>query len=394
MASLSIRWKLALAALACLAVTAAAVALQGRASLQAAVEREGEHAALAAAKGFSALEKREVERLSTALDAMVHQPTFAALYLQRDRERLLAAAKPTFAELKLRHQISHWSFVDPEPLRTCFLRLERPELHDDEVSRPALRAAIKSDSAAAGMELDWTGFALRVVRPYRPESKTIGYLEVGEEIDDLLIRLKAEAGDELGLVLEKQRLDEKAFAESRGASRNPWGDHPTLVLVDATSAELPIAGAAEDLKDAPDEGRFLGALSRGERTFVRGLAPIRDASGQRVGGLFVLRDVTGLRNRLVAELWRSGGLTMLLALAQLILLAALVEAFVFRRVGRMRRTIEDVSTRLAGGHYTIGESLQVESPDEIGRFEMFLGEFLAAIGQTLAELEKRMRGMP
>jgi HAMP domain-containing protein len=390
MPSLSIRWKLALAALACLGGTAAAVALVARANLQAAIAQEGEQAAKAAARGLATLEQREIERLSTALDALVHQPTLAALYLQRDRERLLAAAMPAFTELRARHHITHWSFLDPEPLRTCFLRVEQPDLHDDVVDRPTLRAAIKTDAVAAGKEVDQTGLALRVVRPYRPEGKLLGYVEVAEELEDFLGRLKAEQGDDYGLVLDKKFLDEKSFAESRRQRRNPWGDDPKVVLANATSGELSAAGVAEDLKELPDGGQYLEAVDREGRLFVRGLAPVRDAAGKRVGGLLVSREVTALRDRVAREQWRSGALFMLLALAQIAVLAALVELFVFRRMVRMTRTLEEVSTRLAGGDYGIGGTLRIESHDEIGRFEKFLGEFLATIGQTLTELEKRM----
>ena len=51
--------------------------------------------------------------------------------------------------------------------------------------------------------------------------------------------------------------------------------------------------------------------------------------------------------------------------------------------------MEDVSTRLAGGEYEIGNTLQPTANDEIGRFESFLASFLGMIGATLRELEKR-----
>jgi len=55
----------------------------------------------------------------------------------------------------------------------------------------------------------------------------------------------------------------------------------------------------------------------------------------------------------------------------------------------MTRTMEDASIRLAGGDYGIGGSVSPAEPDEIGRFEAFLGSFLGTIGATLRQLEKR-----
>ena len=79
------------------------------------------------------------------------------------------------------------------------------------------------------------------------------------------------------------------------------------------------------------------------------------------------------------------------ALAMLVLLLVMFEALVFRRLLRMTTAMEDVATRLAGGDYQVGATIQPSAQDEIGRFEGFLGRFLAAIGMTLRELEKRRR---
>ncbi len=57
----------------------------------------------------------------------------------------------------------------------------------------------------------------------------------------------------------------------------------------------------------------------------------------------------------------------------------------------MTAVMRDASTRLAGGDYEIGGSLKPAASDQIGRFEGFLGEFLATIGATLREIEKRHR---
>jgi hypothetical protein len=74
------------------------------------------------------------------------------------------------------------------------------------------------------------------------------------------------------------------------------------------------------------------------------------------------------------------------------LLLAMFEVLVFRRLRRMTRAMEDVSTRLAGGDYEVGGTVRPEAADELGRFEAFLGSFLATIGATLRQLEKRRRG--
>ncbi|HEX9051230.1 MAG TPA: cache domain-containing protein [Anaeromyxobacter sp.] len=392
MKNLSIKAKIAIAVAASLVVIAAANAVMARYNYAQDMRYAGDQAVKAAARTFDSIERREIDKLSTALDALIGESSLVALFGVRDRERLLEVAAPIFKELKARHHVTHWYFLDPPPARTCFLRVHRPDLHDDVVNRQTLLAAIRTGETSAGKELGQTAFALRVVRPFAPQQgHPLGYMELGEEIDDFLARMKAETGDDFALVVEKKYLDEKEWAATRGERRNGWGDDPDVVTVDATGGGALVAGTSADVRDVPEGGRYLASVERDGRAFVRGVVPVLDAGGQKVGGLFVLHDVTALRDRGVSEQVRVVLLIGAVAVVVLALLFGLVEFLVFRRIKRMSATMEAVSLRLAGGDYDIGASVQPGPPDEIGRFEAFLAGFLSTMGSTLHELEKRQR---
>jgi hypothetical protein len=391
MKSVSIKGKIAVAVVACLLAIAITNAVVARYNFEQDMRYAADQAVRSAARSFVGLEGREVDKLSTALDALLGEPAFGSFFALRDRERLLETAAPIFKELKTRHRVTHWYFIDAAPARTCFLRVHRPELHGDVVNRQTLLAAIRTGDTAAGKELGKTAFALRVVRPFVVNGTTLGYMELGQEIDDFLVRMKAQTGDDFALAIQKKFLDEKAWAETRGERRNSWGDDPEMVVVDVTRSDAPIAGAGTELGDVPESGRFLAAVEHGSRRFVRGVVPVLDASGQRVGGLFVLHDVTALRDRAWSEQLRLVLLIGGVAIVVLGLLFVLFEVLVFRRLANMMKTMENVSVRLAGGDYDVGATIDSKSPDEIGRFEKFLGNFLVAIGSTLRELEKRQR---
>jgi len=393
MRNLSIKAKIALAVVACLAAIAATNAVLARHNYRDEMTYAAEQAVRTASRGFVSIEQREIDKLSTALDALAGEPTFRALFAARDRDRLLAAAAPIFQELKARHGVTHWYFIDPEPSRTCFLRVHRPEIHDDVVDRATLRAAIRTNTTAAGKELGQTAFALRVVRPLASQGAVLGYMELGEEIDSFLTRMKAETGDELALVVEKKYVDERAYAvaSERASRRNNWGDAPDVVAIDVTDAAAPVVGSAADVRDVPDGGRYLAPVEVGSRAFVRGVVPVIDAAGRRVGGLFVLHEVTALRDRARSEQVRGVLLLVVVAVIVLALLFVAFERLVFRRLAGMTIAMETVSTRLAGGDYDVGDTIRPTSSDEIGRFETFLRSFLATMGATLRELEKRHR---
>jgi hypothetical protein len=385
----SIKVKILLAAVACLVVIAAANAVAARRGFERDIRVAGERAVSAAAQSFVGIEKRELDKLATTLDALAAEPAFATLLAFRDRDRLLQVAAPIFRELR-RHGVTHWSFIEPAPSRTCFLRVHRPELVGDTVDRHILTAAILTGETAAGRELGQTAFALRVVRPFAPAGQLLGYIELGEDIEGFLERMKQETGDDYQLVVHKQFLDPWAWALSRGARRNNWGDDPDVVTVKATGGEEPLGTSAE-ARDLPDAGRYLGRVERGSRELVRGVVPLVDAGGHRVGGLFVAHDVSGLRARAIADQLEQALLQAAVALVVLALLFLLVERLVFRRLARMTTAIQRISVRLAGGDYDVSGTLQTSGTDEIARFESFLSRFLSTIASTLRELEARQR---
>jgi Double sensory domain of two-component sensor kinase len=391
MRNLSIKLKLAVAVVLCLGAVAVANAAMARQRYRQDLAYAGEQAVSSAARSFESMERRELDKLSSTLDALIGDPTLTAFFAQRDFDRLYAAAAPIFQDLKDRHSVTDWEFIEPQPARTVFLRVHRPELHSDLVDRPTVLTAIRTNDTVAGKELDRTGFALRVVRPFVVHGKLLGYMELGQQIDDFLRRMKAETGDEFGLVVQKRYVDEKAWVEAWGARRNNWNDDPEVVAVEVTSADAPVLGSAADARDVPDGGRSLALVERGGKLFVRGVVPARDLEGHSVGGLFVLHDVTALRDRSLGERNRSILLICFVALAVLGLLLAMVEWLVFRRLAAMSKAMEDVSMRLAGGDYEVGATVQPAANDEIGKFEGFLGSFLGTIGATLREMEKRRR---
>jgi len=392
MRTLSIKLKLAAAVVACLGMVAVVNAWMAWSNYHEDMRYEAERSVRSAAKSFADLELREVEKLSSTLDALLLNPAYAALLAARDRAGLLELAGPVLRELRNQHGIGLWAFIEPEPARTCFLRVHRPELSGDAVHLMALDAAIRTGATASGIELDRTSLAFRVVRPLVAQGRVLGYVELGEGIEGFLARLKGETGDEFALVIHKGFLEERAWAAARGAGRNNWSDDPEVVTVEATSPEVLARGPIGDVRQIPEGGRFIERFTAGARRLVRGVVPVHDAAGRTIGGLFVVHDVSALRERLRGEQLQVIVLIGLLALAVLGFLIYVLERLVFRRLKRMTRAMEDASTRLAGGDYEIGGTIAHSHPDEIGRFESFLGSFLATIGATFRQLEKRRRG--
>jgi hypothetical protein len=319
-----------------------------------------------AADAFAAQERSEIEKLTATLDVLLADGHLREAFVARDREKLLALAAPTFRTMSQRDRITHWYFIEAEPSRTVFLRVHRPELFGDRVDRITFQRAVDTRDVGTGKELGQTAFALRAVRPWFHDGKLLGYMELAEEIDHFLGAMKSRTGDEYGLLVKKKFLDERAWARVLGPRANTWNDRPDVVVVDTTTFTDGIIDYAGDIERIPDRGEALGEALRGERAFIRGIFPLRDAAGRKVGGLFVLHDFTRHHSAL-----RAGILQAFLVLLALSVLSALaigwfVHRLVFARLAKLRIQLE-----AHAGKEGLPPSRVVAPPtdDELGRLE-------------------------
>jgi hypothetical protein len=237
-----------------------------------------------AAAEYTALERAEVARLSGLLDGLLADPAFIAPFQARNREALLAQAKPRFTRL-MAAGVTHWYFLEGEPTRACFLRVHQPALFGDEVRRETLSRAIATQQVGAGKELGKTAFALRVVKPIRVAGAVVGYMELGEEIGDFLVKLRQQTGDDFGLLVDKRRIDRQLLAKVRGEDR--WDERPDVVLIDSTFWNEALLSLPIPFERLPDQGVRAGEGTSAGGRFVDGVFPVRDAANQVVGALYV-----------------------------------------------------------------------------------------------------------
>jgi hypothetical protein len=239
---------------------------------------------------FTLLERAEVARLSRMLDALMSDPEIVKAFRARRREELLAVTAPKFERLRDHQGVTQWYFLEPPPAKTCFLRVHAPELHGDVVTRDTLWQATVNGRLGFGKELGRTAFALRVVKPVRVDGKVIGYMELGEQLDGFLARIKEKTGDDFGLLIGKDRIDRKELARVQKEDR--WNERPDVVLIDSTMWNERMIQLGMAIEKIPEDGAMLGAWSDGTRSFRAGAFPMRDAGNRVVGALVVRHAVT------------------------------------------------------------------------------------------------------
>lgn len=343
---------------------------------EAQVEEVGEHVLHEAADTFALQQRTEVEKLSAALEVIMASSQLRAAFQAGDRELLLRTASPLLKSLQERNRITHWYFHTAAASPTVFLRVHRPDLHGDAPARATLRRAVDGQDVGAGLELGRTALALRVVRPWVADGRLIGYVELAVDIDHFLTSMKGRSGDEYGLLVRKKYLDAAAWAAAVGPRASTWDESTDTLVIDATSAAAGILEWRGDVESLPAAGLTLGEHEQGGRAFIRGVFPVADAAGRRVGALFVVHDFTAQRR--ASREGRGFALAVMVAAGLLSAagVALLLHLLVFRRLGRLRARLE----RRAAAVTPAGPGGPMESADDLGRLESLFARALREAG--------------
>ena len=304
-------------------------------------------------------------------------------FAARDRKRLLMLAGPLYPRLRAQG-ITNWMFHTPEPEMSVFLRLHNPPVFGDHLNRFMDREVSRTHATVQGNELARAGFAVRIIRPfYDSAGQLSGYVEFGEEIGRFINEMKAQTGDDYGLLLNKRFVDRKFWADTSAIlkRRDNWADNPNFVVADRTTTNDGIIQFEGDLASVAGVGKVLERFNEGNSVFVRGIFPIFDTAGDTVGAMFVVRDISAL----YASMRRTQNLLVLLNVAGLVavslLILFLLNQLVFRRL-----------RRIISGCYACGRGrfrsrrFSVHSHDEIGQFEQLFEQFRRVFVDLLANV--------
>ena len=145
------------------------------------------------------------ERLDAILAFIEKDETIVKAWKDQDREQLLKVVESQFSYLKLKHKVTHFYFHDKNTVN--FLRVHKPEKFGDSISRVTMQRAVDSGETSHGIEFGTLGhFVLRVVKPWRHNGEIIGYIELGEEINEIIERLAVANNYDLYLAVDKNYL--------------------------------------------------------------------------------------------------------------------------------------------------------------------------------------------
>ena len=294
-----------------------------------------------ALQSFDISIKQQAKMLSAVEEALLNDPKLYEPLQDQDRERLYALYGPLYKKLLDNYSLTHFYFHLPD--RVNLLRMHKPELHGDLINRFTAREAERLGKTSSGIELGPLGtLTLRVVRPVRRGDTLIGYLELGQEIDELLSLIHEQLGVEVAVTIHKKGVDRQQWETGMKmlGRKADWDRFAGELLAYHSLPQFPsecdrfIRGAAGNGEDRlTHEARF------NNRTWQILVHSLRDVSGTDIGDLLILRDTTDIK----ADFSRFATITIGLAL---LLLGGLI-AFFYVILRHTDRSIQLQQTRLA-----------------------------------------------
>ena len=257
-----------------------------------------ENRRVVAAEGVSQALKlaieRDTDKLKGLLLVIARDQPFQQAFVRRDRDALLAAAMPLYTALRAEHDITLFYFIAPD--RRMVLRVQAPQRHGDEINRHTLLQAQRSGQPSAGLELGTLGvFTLRVVQPWLDaQGQTLGYIELGIEIDKTLEKLQALTGVGLYSLIDKARVRQpqwEAGMKMIGRSHD-WNRFPNQVLVGLPNQPVRHRIPETVLQQAAATRHTVIRTTVDQRSLAIESQALKDASGQEVGRMLLVLDLT------------------------------------------------------------------------------------------------------
>ncbi len=367
----SIRTKVLAALLACLIVGVGGILAMMRYGFERNSQALASESVLSAQKLFTILQAREISKMTAVSDTLVANPQIRDALASQDRGRLLELTAPLYAELKAQG-ITNWMFHTPEPDMRVLLRLHNPAKFGDQLNRFMDKEVTRTHALVVGNELAKAGFALRTLRPvFDANGRLIGYVEFGEEFGQFIHAMQQQTGNDYGLLLSKNFLNREMWTESSAVwkRRDNWNDNSSFVVADRTTASDTILRFQGDLSAIQAQGQVLERYKEANSVFVRGIFPIRDASGKTVGAMFVVRNIS----EFYLAMQHTQKVLVLMTVAALTLGMVMVLMLLNRLVFRRLQHIIRIATRVVGGDYE--SEIQVSSHDEVGELELLFEQF-------------------
>lgn len=306
---------------------------------------------------------------SLVLESLVNDRAMIAAFSAQDRKTLAEMTVPFFKDRMLAHyQIDQFQFHLPPA--TSFLRVHEPEKFGDDLSsfRKTVVVANQTRKPVVGLEVGRAGPGLRVVHPVFLGEKHLGSVELGGSLAEVFSVARDTTRLEFAIGIKESVFNAaKRFADKK--SDVVVGDLLYYSFSSPFVRDLTTITARVDLETP---------IQVDEKRWMASHFPLQDFSGQEIGNVLVLNDVTALlaeaRDQMVSKIL----LIMVVISGVSIGLYVLLQRLVLNPTNR----VVQLTTLLAQGDLTV--IMDNRQKDEFG--------ILTQAMDTMAATLRRMMG--
>ncbi|MBF0422123.1 MAG: response regulator [Magnetococcales bacterium] len=331
-------------------------------------------------KVFATQLEADAEGLDKAHTGIDSNPELLRLFAERDLQGLSAAVRPIFETLKNQFRITHMYFIEPDG--RIFLRAHGED-RGDIIRRSTFMRAASTRQPAAGIEMGVHFFSLRNVHPVTWNGRSIGYFELGQEIEHIFANVKKITGQEIGLLMTNDYANAKHVNVVRD---NIHGFN----LLESTDPLLTHQLASSLEKEQLEQGlrKVVVLLHQGNfGAHGIGLAPFKDINDEVAGIFFIHFDLT----EQLIEIQDVLSWNIFISALVLILSAVTFYASIRKSLGvfsRLQGTIQEVTDT-----WDLTRRIEVDSTDEIGTLANGFNRFMEKLTKVSEELHTLNRDL-
>ncbi len=333
---------------------------------------------------FNTVIEKETEMLCVAVDMITNKKGLTDRFLNDERLSYVDHAQTTFNNLKNDHNITHYSVHNLN--ETCFVRMHEPDYYGDLITRDTLHQARDTMDEGIGIETCCDSLKLRVVKPLFNGTQHIGYVELGVEIKNILLDTVDLMDEEIMLTLNKNFLDQEEWEQLKNNSgeRNNWDDMGSNVIVYSTMSQpenhIDISFSNDDLILSNENTIINLKYSYNNTSYSSGRVPIYNVSGQIMGSLILIDDITEHTESHALEFQQ----TMLLIVIMLLVILLIISVSIHLWVSRPISEIIDKTRRFGKGDMDV----QIDT-----KMKGEVGELAHAFDNMTSELKEYKEGL-
>ena len=242
---------------------------------------------------FNHLIKQQANTYSGLINLILDDPDFYHKWEMGNRDSLYQTSLSYNEIFKTKFNITHFYFIDTTG--HCFLRVHKPESHGDYIDRFTFTTTKETGKLSFGIELGKFGtMTLRVVSPWYVEDKLVGYIELGEEIENMLPDISNMLNSEVYVLINKDRLNKTDWEQgqtiSTHASTFDWEYHPNYVITYHSSSKIPVELSTLISDVVHSRVYHTGGGERYSGTAI----DLTDAAQESIGKVIILNNQTSL----------------------------------------------------------------------------------------------------